>query len=99
MMALGVDFGSWKYGDGICGKIFQDRNSSRCFAFMIHSPENQAMFQGVSKKKIKDLFPQHNFSFVEETKMMFDMDDFLKVIVSKKAVRSYIAYRALPYFL
>ena len=79
VLALGADFDKWNYGDGVCGKLFQDKTSGRYFAFMIHSPEEQAIFQGISQSKLKDLFSNHTFSSVQETKLMFEMKAFLKV--------------------
>ena len=81
VLALGVDFDKWNYGDGVCGKLFQDKKSGRYFALMIHSPEAQAIFQGIPQRKLQDLFPNHNFSSVQETKMMFEKKDFLKVLL------------------
>ena len=79
VLALGADFDKWNYGDEICGKLFQDKTSGRYFAFMIHSPEEQAIFQRIPQRKLKDLFPNHKFSSVQETKLMFEMKEFLKV--------------------
>ena len=83
VLALGADFYKWNYGDGVCGKLFQDKTSGKYFAFMIHSPEAQAIFQGIPQRKLQDLFPNHNFSSVHETKMIFEMKDFLKVLLNK----------------
>ena len=82
VLALGADFDKWDYGDGVCGKLFQDKTSGKYFALMIHSPETQAIFQGIPQRKLQDLFPNHNFSSVQETKMMFEMKDFLKVLLN-----------------
>ena len=82
VLALGADFDKWNYGDGVCGKLFQDKTSGKYFALMIHSPEAQAIFQGIPQRKLQELFPNHNFSSIQETKMMFKMKDFLKVLLN-----------------
>lgn len=58
-------------------KLFQDTETGNYFAVVMYWSMRNAT--EIPQKKLQALFPDHTFSSVQETKLMFDINDFLKV--------------------